>query len=170
MLGAAIVVALVLAAIFAPFLAPHDPNQAFDNGLSLDGTPTAPNATFLMGADTLGRDVRSRILYGARISLSIGIVANGLAMLIGVLAGMVGGYFAGWIGTLVMRVTDIMMAFPVLLLAIALVAVLKPSIWIVICVIAFVYWTPIARIVHGQVLALKEREFVEAARAIGAGR
>src|SRR5664280_36902 len=111
MLGAAIVIALVLAAIFAPFLAPHDPNQAFDNGLSLDGTPTAPNATFLMGADTLGRDVLSRILYGARISLSIGIVANGLAMLIGVLARMVRGYFAGCVGTLVMRVTDIMMSF-----------------------------------------------------------
>jgi peptide/nickel transport system permease protein len=169
-LGGAIVVVLVLAAIFAPFLAPHDPTQAFDTGINLDGTPAPPSGTFLLGADTLGRDLLSRILYGARVSLVIGIAANGLAMLIGVTVGMIGGYFAGWVGTVVMRLTDIMMAFPVLLLAIALVAVLKPSIWIVIGVIAFVYWTPIARIVHGQVLALKEREFVEAARAIGAGQ
>jgi peptide/nickel transport system permease protein len=169
-LGAVIVTALLLAAIFAPYLAPHDPNQPFDSGLTLDGSPASPNSAFLLGADTLGRDLLSRILYGARISLTIGIVANGLAMLIGVGAGLVGGYFAGWVGTVVMRVTDVMMAFPVLLLAIALVAVLKPSLWIVIGVIAFVYWTPIARIVHGQVLTIKQREFVEAARAIGAGQ
>ncbi len=170
LLGAAIVIVLVLAAIFAPLLAPHDPNQPFDSGLTLDGTPAPPSSTFLLGADTLGRDLLSRILYGARISLAIGIVANGLAMLIGVAVGLVGGYFAGWAGTIVMRITDVMMAFPVLLLAIALVAVLKPSLWIVIGVIAFVYWTPVARIVHGQVLTIKEREFVEAARAIGAGQ
>jgi peptide/nickel transport system permease protein len=90
-------------------------------------------------------------------------------MLVGVTVGLIGGYFAGWAGIVVMRLTDIMMAFPVLLLAIALVAVLRPSLWIVIGVIAFVYWTPVARIVHGQVLSIKEREFVEAARAIGAG-
>ena len=169
-LGATIVLVLVLAALFAPLLAPHDPNQPFDSGLTLDGTPSPPSGTFLLGADTLGRDLLSRILYGARISLTIGVVANGLAMLIGVTIGLIGGYFAGWAGTIVMRLTDIMMAFPVLLLAIALVAVLKPSLWIVIGVIAFVYWTPIARIVHGQVLSIKEREFVEAARAIGAGQ
>lgn len=169
MLGAAIVLLLILAAIFAPLLAPHDPNQPFDQGLNLDGTPAAPSSFFLLGADTLGRDQLSRILYGARISLTIGVVANSIAMVIGVAVGLVGGYFAGWPGTLVMRVTDVMMAFPVLLLAIALVAVLKPSLWIVIGVIAFVYWTPIARIIHGQTLGIKEREFVEAARAVGVG-
>jgi peptide/nickel transport system permease protein len=170
LLGALIVLLLVCAAIFAPLLAPHDPNQPFDSGMTLDGSPTSPNSTFIFGADTLGRDLFSRILYGARISLTIGIVANGIAMIIGVAVGLVGGYFSGWVGTLVMRLTDVMMAFPVLLLAIALVAVLKPSLWIVIGVIAFVYWTPIARIVHGQVLTIKEREFVEAARAVGAGQ
>ena len=170
LLGAAIVLILVLAAIFAPLLAPHDPNEPFDAGLTMSGTPAPPSGTFLLGADTLGRDLLSRILYGARISLTIGIVANSLAMLIGVTVGLIGGYFSGWVGTIVMRVTDVMMAFPVLLLAIALVAVLKPSLWIVIGVIAFVYWTPIARIVHGQVLTIREREFVEAARAIGAGQ
>jgi len=167
--GAAIVLLLVFAAIFAPFLAPHDPYTAFDSGLNLDGTPASPSGTFPLGADTLGRDLLSRILFGARVSLTIGVAANGLAMLIGVVVGMVGGYYSGWIGTIMMRITDIMMAFPVLLLAIALVAVLKPSIWIIIGVIAFVYWTPIARIVHGQVLTIKHREFVEAARAVGVG-
>lgn len=169
LLGTGIVLLLLVAAIFAPLLAPHDPTQIFDSGLTLDGTPAPPSSTFLLGADTLGRDQLSRILYGARISLTIGIVANGLAMAIGVTVGLLGGYFSGWLGTVMMRVTDVMMAFPVLLLAIALVAVLKPSLWIVIAVIAFVYWTPIARIIHGQVLGIKEREFVEAARAVGVG-
>ncbi len=170
LLGAVIVLLLVFGAAFAPLLAPHDPNQPFDSGLTLDGAPAAPSRMFPFGADTLGRDLLSRILFGARISLTIGIVANGLAMVIGVAVGLVGGYFRGWLGTIVMRLTDVMMAFPVLLLAIALVAVLKPSLWIVIGVIAFVYWTPIARIVHGQVLTIKEREFVEAARAVGVGQ
>jgi peptide/nickel transport system permease protein len=169
LLGAAIVLVLVAAAIFAPLLAPHDPTQIFDNGLTLDGTPAAPGAGFPLGADSLGRDQLSRILYGARVSLIIGIVANGLAVLIGVVVGALGGYFSSVLGTIMMRLTDVMMAFPVLLLAIALVAVLKPSLWIVIGVIAFVYWTPIARIVHGQVLGIKERDFVEAARAAGVG-
>ena len=169
LLGAVVVLLLILAAVFAPLLAPHDPTQIFDSGLTLDGTPAPPGHDFLLGADTLGRDQLSRILYGARVSLVIGIVANGLAIAIGVIVGALGGYFSGVFGTIMMRLTDVMMAFPVLLLAIALVAVLKPSLWIVIAVIAFVYWTPIARIVHGQVLAIKEREFVEAARAVGMG-
>jgi peptide/nickel transport system permease protein len=169
LLGATIVLLLILTAIFAPLLAPHDPNQIFDQGLNLDGSPAPPSGMFLLGADTLGRDQLSRILYGARVSLTIGIVANGLAMVIGVAVGLLGGFFSGWLGTAMMRLTDVMMAFPVLLLAIALVAVLKPSLWIVIGVIAFVYWTPIARIIHGQVLGIKEREFVEAARAVGVG-
>jgi peptide/nickel transport system permease protein len=169
LLGALIVLLLIVAAIFAPLLAPHDPTQIFDDGLTIDGTPAPPSREFLLGADTLGHDQLSRILYGARVSLTIGIVANGLAMIIGVAVGALGGYFSGWFGTAMMRLTDVMMAFPVLLLAIALVAVLKPSLWIVIGVIAFVYWTPIARIIHGQVLGIKQREFVEAARAVGAG-
>lgn len=169
LLGGAMVTLLILTAIFAPLLAPHDPAQIFDNGLTLDGAPAPPSAAFPLGADPLGHDQLSRILYGARVSLVIGIIANGLAVVIGVIVGALGGYFSGAVGTLVMRLTDVMMAFPILLLAIALVAVLKPSIWIIIAVIAFVYWTPIARIMHGQVLAVKERDFVEAAHAIGAG-
>jgi peptide/nickel transport system permease protein len=167
--GAVIVLFLIGIAIFAPLISPHDPSQIFDNGLTLDGSPAPPSHEFPFGADALGRDQLTRILYGARVSLSIAILANGLAVLIGVAIGSLGGYFTGWTGMLLMRFTDVMMAFPILLLAIALVAVLKPSIWIVIFVIAFVYWTPVARIIHGQVLSMKDREFVDAARALGVG-
>jgi peptide/nickel transport system permease protein len=151
LVGAAIVAVLIVVAVFAPWLSPHDPTRIFDNGLSLDGTPVGPSREFPLGTDALGHDQLSRIIYGARISMTIAIVANGLAMLIGVVIGGLGGYFSGLIGTVMMRLTDIMMAFPILLLAIALVAVFQPSIWIVIGVIAFVYWTPVARIIHGDV-------------------
>jgi peptide/nickel transport system permease protein len=169
MIGAAIVLLLICVALFAPVLAPHDPAAVFDAGLTADGSPASPSAAFPLGADALGHDQLSRIIFGARISLTIGILANGLAMIVGVTVGSLGGYFSGWLGAIMMRVTDVMMAFPVLLLAIALVAVLKPSLWIVIFVIAVAYWTPIARIVHGQVLGVREREFVDAARALGMG-
>lgn len=169
LIGAAIVVLLIVVAIFAPWLAPHDPTKIFDNGLTLDGTPVGPSREFPLGTDALGHDQLSRVIYGARISMTIAIVANGFAMLIGVIVGGLGGYFTGVVGTVMMRLTDIMMAFPILLLAIALVAVFQPSLWIVIGVIAFVYWTPVARIIHGEVLGLKRRDFVEAARAMGLG-
>lgn len=167
LIGAAIVLILLIVAVFAPLLAPHDPTQIFNDGLTLDGLPIGPSRTYPLGTDALGHDQLSRIIYGARISMTIAIVANGLAMLIGLVVGGIGGYFTGWPGTLMMRVTDIMMAFPILLLAIALVAVFSPSVWIVIGVIAFVYWTPIARIIHGEVLGLRHRDFVDAARSMG---
>jgi peptide/nickel transport system permease protein len=165
--GATIVLFLLIVAIFAPLLAPHNPATILDNGLTPDGLPVGPSSAFPFGSDTLGHDQLSRIIFGARISMTIAIAANGLAMLIGVLVGGLGGYFSSWLGMVMMRFTDIMMAFPILLLAIALVAVFSPSIWIVIGVIAFVYWTPVARIIHGQVLGLRTREFVDAARAMG---
>jgi peptide/nickel transport system permease protein len=169
LLGAMIVTALILIAIFAPLLAPHDPSQIFDSGLTLDGSPVGPSHEFPLGADALGHDQLSRILFGARVSLTIGIVANGIAMLIGVLVGSFGGYFPGLTGTILMRLTDVMMSFPILLLALALAAVLKPSIGLVIFVIAFSYWAPVARIIHGQVLGMKSRDFIDAARALGVG-
>ncbi|HLI52049.1 MAG TPA: ABC transporter permease, partial [Thermomicrobiaceae bacterium] len=144
LIGAIIVLILIITAIFAPWLAPHDPTRIFDNGLTLDGTPVGPSRDFPLGADALGHDQLSRIIYGARVSMTIAVVANGFAVLIGVIVGGVGAYFTGIIGTVMMRLTDIMMAFPILLLAIALVAVFSPSLWIVIGVIAFVYWTPVA--------------------------
>jgi peptide/nickel transport system permease protein len=176
MTGATFVLLLLLAALLAPVLAPHDPVEQFRDGLTLDGQPkpstllTEGSARFPLGTDANGRDLLSRILYGARVSLVVGVLANTLAVVIGLLIGAIAGYFGGVVETVLMRFTDIMMAFPTLLLAMALVAILKPSLWIIIVVIGLVYWTWIARVVYGQVLALREREFVTASRAIGAPR
>lgn len=174
LIGAGLVLLLIVAALLAPLIAPHDPAEQFRDGLTLDGQPKASTllsegtAQFLLGTDANGRDLFSRILYGARISLLVGVLANLLAVSIGLLIGAVAGYFGGVVEMLLMRFTDIMMAFPTLLLAMALVAILKPSLWIIIVVIGLVYWTWIARVVYGQVLALRAREFVTASRAIGA--
>jgi peptide/nickel transport system permease protein len=149
-------------------LAPHDPTTQFVEGLSPAGAPLPPTHQFLMGTDDLGRDLLSRLIYGARVSLIVGIVANGLAMIIGVTVGATAAYAGGWVDNVLMRFTDIMMAFPIFLFAIALIAITSPSLTNIIIVIAILYWTTTARIIHGMVLSLKEREFVEAARALGA--
>jgi len=168
LLGSAIVLLFVLVAVFAPVLAPHDPTTQFQDGLSQLGAPLSPNAKFAIGTDDLGRDLLSRLIYGARVSLTIGVLANVLAVVIGVVVGAVSAYAGGILGTVLMRLTDVTMAFPVLLFAIALIAITGPSLSNVVVVIAVLYWTTIARVVHGMVLSLKEREFVEAARALGA--
>jgi peptide/nickel transport system permease protein len=175
MLGAALVVLITLSAILAPLLAPHDPAEQFRDGLTLKGEPipsTLLNGSFRfpLGTDANGRDLLSRILFGAQVSLTVGVLANSLAVAIGTVIGSVAGYFRDPVESVLIRFTEIMMAFPTLLLAMALVAILKPSIWIIIVVIGSVYWTWIARVIYGQVLALREREFVTAARAIGATR
>ncbi len=166
--GAVIVLAFVFVAVFAPFLAPHDPTTQFVDGLSMQGAPVAPGHKFLLGTDDLGRDLLSRLLYGARVSLLVGLLANGLAMIIGVAVGATAAYAGGIVDNILMRITDIMMAFPVLLFAIALIAITSPNLTNIILVIAILYWTTTARVIHGMVLSLKEREFVEAARALGA--
>lgn len=166
--GALIVLAFVLISLFAPLLAPHNPDTQYLDGLSLSGSPVPPNHKFLLGTDDLGRDLLSRLLYGARVSLIVGVMANGLAMVIGVAVGAVAAYIGGFFGNILMRITDIMMAFPVLLFAIALIAITSPSLSNIILVIAILYWTTTARIIYGMVLSLKERDFVEAARALGA--
>lgn len=168
LVGALIVLAFVFVAMFAPVLAPHSPTTQYPDGLSQQGAPLSPGGKFPLGTDDLGRDLLSRLLYGARVSLVIGVLANGLAVLIGLSVGATAAYVGGWIGNIIMRVTDVMMAFPVLLFAIALIAITSPSLKSIIVVIAILYWTTTARIVHGMVLSLKEREFVEAARALGA--
>ncbi|MEP7188988.1 MAG: ABC transporter permease, partial [Roseiflexaceae bacterium] len=169
--GVAIVALLVLMAIFAPALAPYAPDQVFDDGLTLQGLPvpsTLPTSTqFLLGSDPSGRDLLSRIMYGARVSLTVGVLANVLVVVLGVLIGAVSGYSRGWLGALLMRFTDVMLAFPTLLLATALVAVLKPSLTIIIVVIGVVYWTGLARVVQAQVLRLREQDFVTAAKCTG---
>ena len=158
----------MLAAIAAPWLAPYDPNAQMFDGLTLEGAPLPPGGAYPLGTDLLGRDLLSRLLYGARTSLVIGIVANGVAVAIGALVGITAGYFRGWLGTALMGFTDLMMAFPALLLAIVLAAIFQPSLWIVALVIAMVNWVQVARVLYTQTSALAEREFVTAVRALGA--
>jgi peptide/nickel transport system permease protein len=159
---------ITAAALAAPWLAPFDPTEQFFDGLTLEGAPLAPNEKFWLGTDTLGRDLLARLLYGARTSLIIGVVANTAALGIGTLLGMLAGFAGGWPGAVIMRFTDLMMAFPALLLAIALAAIIGPSLWIVALVIALVNWVQIARVVYTQTRTLVEREYIEAARALGA--
>ena len=166
--GAAVIVAVVTAALLAPWVTPYDPHEQFFDGLTLEGAPLPPNGRCWLGTDLLGRDVYTRLVYGARTSLIIGIVANAVAVLIGTLLGTAAGYAGGWIGTAIMRFTDLMMAFPALLLAIALAAILKPSLWIVAMVIALVNWVQTARVIYTQTRALVELPFIEAVRALGA--
>ncbi|STV85430.1 dipeptide transport system permease DppC [Klebsiella michiganensis] len=160
---------VVMSALFAPWLTPFDPDEQFVEGLSLEGAPLSPNSTYWLGTDLLGRDLFSRLIYGARTSLLIGVVANGTAVLIGVLVGLSAGYLQGRIGGLLMRFTDLMMAFPALLLAIALAAIFQPSVWIVSLVIAMVNWVQIARVIYAETSALSARDFIAVERTLGAG-
>lgn len=170
LLGLIIIVIIAGSALLAPWIAPYDPqNQMFD-GLTIEGAPMPPSSQFLLGTDLLGRDLLSRLMYGAQTSLIIGVVANGAAVLIGALVGVTAGFFQGWIGTILMRATDLMMAFPALLLAIVLAAIFTPSLWIVAMVIAMVNWVQVARVIYTETRSLAEREFIEAEWGIGAGR
>jgi len=167
-LGLVIIAITVLGAIFAPWLTAFGPDEQLFDGLTLSGEPLPPNVTYWLGSDLLGRDLLTRILYGARTSLFIGVVANGTALVIGTLIGVTAGYLRGWIGGALMRFTDLMMAFPALLLAICLAAVFEPSLWIVALVIALVNWVQTARVMFTQTSSLVEREFIAAERTIGA--
>ncbi len=169
LIGLFFIVLTVAGAVFAPWLTAFDPNQQMFDGLSIEGAPMPPGGQFLLGTDLLGRDLLTRILYGARTSLIIGIAANGTALIIGTLVGVVAGFFRGWIGAVLMRFTDLMMAFPALLLAICLAAVFQPSLWIVAMVIALVNWVQTARVIFTETSSLAEREFIAAERTLGAG-
>ena len=166
--GLVVIILLIVAAVFAPWIAPHSPLTQFDSGLSAEGQPLPPSRHFLLGTDLLGRDLLSRLIYGARVSLMIGILANGFALLLGVIFGIVAGFFRGWVETLVMRMTDVMLAFPIFLLAIALSSsIARPGIWVLVLVIGIVYWAPMTRVIHGEVLSIREKEFITAARLTG---
>jgi peptide/nickel transport system permease protein len=167
--GLAVIALAVAAALLAPLISPYSPDEQFFDGLTLEGAPLPPGGRFLLGTDLLGRDLLSRLLWGARTSLVIGIVANGAAVLIGTLLGVTAGFLRGFPGSAIMRLTDLMMAFPALLLAIALAAIFEPSLWIVALVIALVNWVQVARVVYSQTVSLSERDFIEAVRALGAG-
>lgn len=164
----AIIILIVSSALFAPLLAPYDPNQQFEQGLTLQGSPIAPNSEFILGTDLLGRDLLSRLMYGARTSLFIGLLANGFAVLLGTFIGIVAGFVRGRTGSVIMRFTDLMMAFPALLLAITLAAIFSPSLFIVALVIAMVNWVQIARVIYTQTISISAKEFIEASRSLGA--
>lgn len=162
-LGLALTLMLVICAIAAPLLATHDPFHQ-DTARRLE----APSDDHPLGLDDLGRDVWSRIVYGARVSLRVGFSVVLLAALIGVTLGSMAGYFGGWMDLIVMRICDILLSFPGILLAIALVAVLGPSLNNVILALVITAWVGYARLVRGQVLKVREMEFVTAAKALGA--
>lgn len=163
--GGAMVASLIVLAIFAPILAPHNPTRAVANTF---GDPAAPSWTFPLGTDELGRDVLSRIIYGAQISLTVGIAAMAVTMTIGAAIGLASGFFGGTVDFLLMRFTDVMLTLPALLLAMAFVSVLRPSLLSILLVIGLVSWTGIARVVRAEALSVSQRDFVIAARALGA--
>jgi peptide/nickel transport system permease protein len=162
--GLVILVVFLLTAIFAPLLAPYDPIAQ-----TLGDRRTPPSRQYLLGADDLGRDVLSRIIFGTRKSLQVGVVSVSLAILVGALIGAVSGYLGGWIDTLVMRLMDIMLAFPALLLAIAIVTILGPGLMNMLYAIAIVSIPAYARIVRASVLSVKGQDYVLASRAVGSG-
>jgi peptide/nickel transport system permease protein len=172
-IGSAIVIVLIiLVAIFAPVFATitgHGANQQFRvTGLSPAGLPVGPGKTFLIGTDDQGRDLLVRLAYGARISLFVGVVATLATVAIGAVLGLAAGFFSGITDTIIARLVDLVLSLPYLLFAISLVSISKPSIQIVIIVIAVFGWAAVARIVRGQVLSIREKEYVEAARSLGA--
>jgi peptide/nickel transport system permease protein len=169
LLGLIIVVAFAGCAILAPWIAPYAPELQHEDGLDDIGAPLGPSAEYWLGTDTLGRDLLSRLIFGARATLIVAIVANTIAVLIGVLIGVSAGYLRGRIGSLLMRFTDLMTAFPALLLAILLAAMFNPSLWIVMVVIALVNWVQVARVVYTETISLAEREFIVAEKSLGAG-
>ena len=160
--GAAILLLLAAAALFAPALAPYNPF-----GQNLDQDLIAHSREHWLGTDKLGRDILSRIIYGGRISLLVGITTVALSLAIGVVIGSLSGYFGGWIDQMLMRLVDILMAFPGILLAIAFTAVLGPGLDHVILALCLIGWTGYARLVRGEILSLRERDFIQAARSLG---
>jgi peptide/nickel transport system permease protein len=170
-LGTILVIVLlaILAPVFAKILG-HGPNQQFiDIGQNANGGPVPPNGTFWLGTDNNGRDLFVRILYGARISLLVGVLATGISVVLGVLFGLTAGYIGGFVDTVIARFIDVMLSIPFLILAISIAFISGASLWLVIGIIGVLSFTYPARIVRGQVISIKGREFVEAARALGAG-
>jgi peptide/nickel transport system permease protein len=184
MVALVFIILLIAAAVFAPLIVKlageRPPNQQSTKFLDSFGTPKGPSSDNIFGSDTLGRSVFSRVLYGARVSLEVALIATAISVFIGVVLGLVAGFFRGWVDTLISRLIDVLLAFPILLLALGLAAacsfgngclggLIQPGLSVVIFVIAFVNWTYIARIIRGQVLSMREKEFVDASRSLGAG-
>ncbi|MEA2266714.1 MAG: peptide/nickel transport system permease protein [Solirubrobacteraceae bacterium] len=183
MVAVGVILLIAIVAIFAPLIVkilgvpgPNVQNSTLSDAF---GVPDGPSGAHPFGVDTLGRDVLARTLYGARVSLEVGVLATGIAVFVGIVVGMLAGFYRGWVDTVLSRFIDVFLSFPILLLALGLSSacqlgngclggLLKPGLGTVVIVIAFVGWTYIARIVRGQVLTLREKEFVEASRSLGA--
>ena len=162
--GSVIVVLLFIVSLLAPWLAPYDPNA-----IDLKNVLAPPSGGNPFGTDPLGRDVLSRMIWGAGISLKVGFVATGIAILIGTMLGAVAGYYGRWVDAVIMRFVDIMLCFPSFFLILAVIALLEPSIWNIMIVIGLTGWMGVTRLVRADFISLKERDFVQAARVIGAG-
>jgi peptide/nickel transport system permease protein len=161
--GFVIIATILLLALFAPFIAPYDPDA-----IDVKAILISPSSAHLMGTDGLGRDVFSRMLFGARISLLVGIVAVGIATLIGVVLGAIAGYYRGWVDIVIMRLVDVMLSIPTFFLILAVIAFLTPSIWNIMIVIGLTSWMGVTRLVRAEFLSLRGREFVMAAQTLGA--
>jgi peptide/nickel transport system permease protein len=167
--GLILVVLSVTCALAAPFIAPYDPGEA-----SLRARLDAPSwldptgeSKFLLGGDQIGRDLLSRIIYGAKISLMVGVFGVLLSMVIGVIVGLIAGFYGKWIDDVIMRIGDVQLAFPFILFAIVIMSVLGGGIWEIILILGLTYWVGFARLVRGQVMTVKEMEYIQAAQAIG---
>src|SRR6056297_235539 len=153
---------IVLSAIFAPLLAPHDPNKT-----NILQAKQAPSSEFPLGTDRVGRDILSRVLYGGRVSISVGVVAMSISVTLGTLIGLMAGYFGGWVDTILSRIIDVFRSIPFLVMAITIGAIWGPGLYKLMVIIGVLSWTGVARLVRGRVLTLREREFIHASRALG---
>lgn len=161
-MGAITVTILIMVSLFAPLISPYDPTE-----IDVYNVLSPPSKEHLLGTDELGRDVLSRIIWGSRVSLKVGFVAVGIAMMIGIIVGSIAGFYGGKIDSILMRFVDMMLAFPTFFLILAVIAILEPSIFTIMVVIGITSWMDVARLVRAEFLTLKERDFVDAARAIG---
>lgn len=164
MAGLVVMLLLYVVTLLTPLIAPYDPTAQGDIVMTRYQSPSFQHP---MGTDKFGRDIFSRVLYGARISLTIGFIAVGLGVFIGAAVGAMAGYFGKWTDTMLMRFTDMMLSFPRLILLIVVIALFEPTIWLVVTVLGLTGWMSVARIVRGEVLSLREREFVQAAKVLG---
>lgn len=162
-IGFIIIAGILLLALIAPLIAPYDPDA-----INVKAILLSPTSNHLMGTDGLGRDVFSRMLFGARISLMVGFVAVGIATIIGIILGAIAGFYRGWVDTLIMRTVDVMLSIPTFFLILAVIAFLTPSIWNIMIVIGLTSWMGVTRLVRAEFLSLRHREFVLAAQALGA--
>lgn len=164
MVGSVIVLLIVLAALVGPWLSPYDPNA------SVGAFSQPPSAAHWLGTDQIGRDVLTRLLSGTRVSLIVGFMATAISTLVGVVLGLISGYVGGWVDMVIMRVTDMIMSFPYILLVLVAAAIFKPGMWNVILILGFVDWPGIARLVRGNVLSLRESGFVKSSIVAGMPR